>query len=130
VLNWIPRLELAVEPERLTLADGKTRVEVEPRIWVSEDGRIVGLGRPSVEGGRPIDVLEAAVKTDPERFDALVKLFRRLFALVQGDGLFRIRPRVRVHGIAALRPLLDECAEDLIRDALVHAGAAKVEFAA
>jgi hypothetical protein len=35
-----------------------------------------------------------------------------------------------VHGAAVLRPLLNGLEERFVRDALLHAGASKVEFAA
>lgn len=44
--SWIPRLkyEVVIEPERITFANGDVRVEVEPRLWVSEDGRVLSVG--------------------------------------------------------------------------------------
>jgi hypothetical protein len=135
--SWIPRLkyEVLIEPERITFANGDVRVEVEPRLWVSEDGRILGVGaRPLERSGRAIEVFGPAAPAEAPRFearfDALVQLFRHLIRVAQKPAVFMLRPHVRVHGAAVLRPLLNGLEERFVRDALLHAGASKVEFAA
>jgi hypothetical protein len=135
--SWIPRLkyELLIEPERITFANRDVRVEVEPRVWVREDGRILGVGtRPLDKSGRAIEVFGPAASAEAPRFDArfdaLVQLFRHLMRVAQKAAVITLRPHVRVHGAASLRSLLNGREEQFVRDALLHAGAAKVEFAA
>ena len=135
--SWIPRLkyEVLIEPERITVANRDVRVEVEPRVWVAEDGRILGVGYPPLDKrGRAIDVFGPAAPAEAPRFearfDALVMLFRYLIRVAQKAGMFALRPHVRVYGAASFRPLLNGREEQFVRDALVHAGASKVEFAA
>jgi hypothetical protein len=135
--SWIPRLkyEVLIEPERITFANGDVRVEVEPRLWVSEDGRILGVGaRPLERSGRAIEVFGPAAPAEAPRFearfDALVQLFRHLIRVAQKPAVFMLRPHVRVHGAGVLRPLLNGLEQHFLRDALLHAGASKVEFAA
>lgn len=131
--SWIPRLnyEIVLDSRRITFTDGDVRVELEPRIWVSDDGRLVEVGayRPPA-GARPIELFEPAAPDDPSRFDALVKLFRHVFKVMQDRSLFRIRPWVRVRGVAALRPLLNGYEEEVVRHALLQSGAVNVEFVA
>lgn len=145
--SWIPRLkyDIRIEPERITFANSDVRVEVEPRVWVSEDGRILGFGvNPPGGSGRAIEVFEPAAaahqrvprelavvrSAELPRFDALVQLFRHLILVAQKAAVIKLRPHVRVHGAASLRSLLNGYEEPFVRDALLQAGAAKVEFAA
>ena len=135
--SWFPRLkyEVVIAPERITFANDDVRVEVEPRLWVSDDGRILGVGDPPLDkSGRAIEVFGPAGSAEAPRFearfDALVQLFRHLIRVAQKAAVIHLRPHVRVRGVALLRPLLDGREEHFVRDALLHAGAAKVEFAA
>jgi hypothetical protein len=137
MLSWIPRLnyEVLIEPERITFANSNVRVQVEPRIWLSDDGRIIGVGlRPLDRSGRAIDVFGPAAPAEAPRFearfDALVKLFRHLILVAQKAALVKLRPHVRVYGADSLRSLLNGLEQQFVRDALLHAGASKVEFAA
>jgi hypothetical protein len=136
MFGWFrrPRYELLIEPERFTLADGAVRVEVEPCLSVAENGRIVGLGgRPSDRSGQVVELLGPVSPTEPprfeERFAAFVAVFRHLIRAAQQTPLFTLRPDVIVHGASVLRPLLDGHEQRFLREALVSAGATKVEFA-
>ena len=129
--RWIPRLtyEITVAPGQITVSDGRERVEVEPRVCVSDDGRVLGVGDESpAERGRVITLFQPAGSEEPLRFDALVALFRYLLSLLQERNVFKLRPWVRVHGVAALRPLLNGYEQEVIRQALLRSGAANVEF--
>ena len=130
--RWIPRLsyDITVAPQQITVSDGKEQVEVEPRICISDDGRVIGVGDGSpAERGRAIALFEPADSEEPARFDALVILFRYLLSRLQERNVFKLRPWVRVHGVAALRPLLHGYEEEVIHQALLRSGAANVEFA-
>jgi hypothetical protein len=131
VPKWIPQLnyEIIMGLERITFSDGEVRVDVEPRLWVSNDGRIVGVGdRPSDGSGRPIPLFEQSSADETPRFDALVKFFRYVISVMQRTRLFTMRPYVRVHGATSLRPLLNGYEEEIVRQALLQSGAAKVVF--
>ncbi len=132
--SWIPKFEAVIEPERITLAGRDVRVEVEPRVWVAEDGRILGVGvQPPDRSGRAIELFGPAAPAEAPRFEgrfnALVQLFRHLIRVAARPTIFMLRPRVRVRGAASFRALLDGREEQFVRDALLHAGASKVEFA-
>ncbi|MDQ3995960.1 MAG: hypothetical protein M3303_02965 [Gemmatimonadota bacterium] len=134
--SWFPsrKYEAVIEPERISLGNDTVRVEVEPRVWVGEDGRILGLGaRPPETSGRAIDVFGPATPAEAPRFEArfgaLVQLFRHLIRATHNSALFALRPHVRVHGAASFRAVLGGREEQFVRDALIHAGASKVEFA-
>lgn len=129
--SWLPRLsyEIVIGLERITFSDGEVRTAVEPCLWVSDDGRVTGVGeRPSDRSGRPIALFEPAPADDTPRFDALVKFFRFVISLMQSPHVFKLRPYVRVHGIASLRPLLNGYEEEIVRQALLQSGAARVVF--
>jgi hypothetical protein len=135
MLSWLrrPSYDLLIEPERITLANRVVRVEVEPRLSVAESGRVleVGAGRPEQAG----EVVELLGPVSPEerpqfekRLGAFVAVFRHLILAAQKNSLVTLRPDVRVHGASVLRPLFDGQEQTFLRDALVHAGATKVEF--
>jgi hypothetical protein len=129
-----PSYDLLIEPERFVLADGIVHVEVEPRLSVAESGRIIGVGiRTSAQTDRVVELLgpvSAAERPQfEERLTAFVAVFRHLFAAALGKSVFRLRPDIRVHGASVLRPLFDGKEQQFLRDALVHAGATKVDFA-
>ena len=132
--SWIPDMSyhVVIEPRRITFVNGNVRVEVAPRLCVGEDGRLLGVGdeRPGGGGGRVIELFEPAQPDEPPRFDALVSFFRYVMAVTMESTLFKLRPLVQVRGAALLRPLLHGYEEELIRHALLQAGAAKVVFAA
>jgi hypothetical protein len=133
VPSWFPRLsyEIVIGPERITFSDGEVRTAVEPCLWVSEDGRIIGVGeRPADRSGRPIALFAPAPADDTARFDALVKFFRFVISLMQSAHVFKLRPYVRVHGVASLRPLLNGYEQEIVRQALLQSGAARVVFSA
>ena len=136
MLGWFrrPTYNLFIEPGRITLADPVVRVEVEPRLCVAENGRIVGVGgRTQQQSGRVIELLGPVSPAEPPRFEerhaAFVAVFRHLILAAQKTSVFILRPSVRVHGASVLRPLLDGYEQQFLRDALVHAGATAVEFA-
>jgi hypothetical protein len=136
MFRWLrrPRYELLIEPERFTLADGVVRVEAEPRLSVTEDGRILGLGvRASDRSGQVVELLGPVSPAEPprfeERFAAFVAVFRHLMLAAQKKSLLAVRPYVTVHGASVLRPLLGGHEQRFLREALVSAGATKVEFA-
>lgn len=136
MLKWFrrPTYDLLIEPERITLANDVVRVEVEPRLTVAEGGRIVSVGARSAEqGGRVVELLGPISQAErppfEERFGAFVAVFRHLMRAAHNSAMFALRPDVRVHGASALRPLLDGHEHRFLREALVQAGAVKVEFA-
>jgi hypothetical protein len=136
MLRWFrrPSYDVLIEPERITLASGDVRVEVEPRLSVTENGRIIGVGgRTSAQSGRVLELLGPVAPAErpqfEERLAAFVAIFRHLIRAAQKTSLFILRPDVRVHGASVLRPLLEGREHQFLRDALVHAGATKVEFA-
>jgi hypothetical protein len=53
-----------------------------------------------------------------------------VFSLIRSQPVFQVRPRVHVHGVAALRPMLNGYEEEIVRQALLQSGAAQVTFAA
>jgi hypothetical protein len=138
MLGWFrrPTYDLLIEPDRITLANGVVRVEVEPRLSVAESGRIVGVGmRTSEQSGRVVELFGPVSPAERPRFEerlaAFVAVFRRLILAAQKNPLLpTLRPDVRVHGASVLRPLLDGHEQRFLREALVNAGATKVEFAA
>lgn len=137
MLGWFrrPSYDLLIEPERITLADRGVRVEVEPRLSVADNGRIIGVGgRTAAQSGRVIELLGPVSPAEPPRFEerhaAFVAVFRHLIRAAQKTSMFILRPNVRVHGASVLRPLLDGHEQRFLREALVHAGATTVEFAA
>jgi hypothetical protein len=136
MFRWFrrPRYDLLIEPERFTLADGVVRVEVEPRLSVAENGRIIGVGDHTSQGTDRVVELFGPVSPAErpqfeERLAAFVAVFRHLFSAALGKSVFRLRPDIRVHGASVLRPLFDGQEQQFLRDALVHAGATKVDFA-
>jgi hypothetical protein len=137
MLGWFrrPRYDLLIEAERITLADGAVRVEVEPRLSIAENGRIIGVGgRSSAQSGRVLELLGPISLTErpqlEERLGAFVAVFRHLILAAQKSSALRLRPDIRVHGASVLQSLLGGNEQSFLRDALVHAGATKVEFAA
>ena len=135
MLRWLRRrhYDLLIEPERITLADGAIRVEVEPRVSVAERGRIVGVGaRASEQSVRVVELLGPVSPTErpqfEERLAAFVAVFRHLILVAQKKSVVALRPNVRVHGASVLRPLFNGHEQSFLRDALVRAGATKVEF--
>jgi hypothetical protein len=125
----------APSPRRMFPAAGAVRVEAEPRLWVADNGRIIAVGgRPSERTGRVVELFgPVAPEERPQfeaRLDAFVSVFRHLFIAAEKASVFRKRPDVNVHGASVLRPLFDGHEQTFLRDALVHAGATKVEFAA
>jgi hypothetical protein len=135
MFGWLkrPRYDLLIEPERLTLASGQVRVEVEPRLTVAENGRIVSVGaRTSAQIGRTVELLGPPRQDErprfEERFSGFEAVFRHLFRAAQKSAL-ALRPDVRVHGASLLRSVLDGEEQRFLREALVGAGAVKVEFA-
>jgi hypothetical protein len=136
MLRWFrrPSYDLLIEPERITLAGLTVRVEVEPRLAVDANGRITAVGgRPPEQGDRVIELLAPVSAAErpqfEERLGAFVAVFRHLFRAAQKGAVFAIRPNVRVHGVAVVRPLFSGREQQFLLDALVHAGATKVEFA-
>jgi len=136
MLDWFrrPSYDLLIEPERITLANGVVRVEAEPRLSVAESGRILGVGRGRSEpAGQVVELLGPVWPEERPRFEkrlaAFVAVFRHLMRAAHRNAIFAVRPDVRVHGVSVLRPLLDGREQSFLRDALVHAGANKVEFA-
>jgi hypothetical protein len=136
MLGWFrrPRYDLLIEPGRITLANGVVRVEVEPRLTVAENGRIIAVGgRASERSNRVVELLGPVSPAERPRFEerlaAFVAVFRHLIRVAQKKSVFMLRPDVRVHGASVLRPLLDGHEQRFLREALVHAGATKVEFA-
>jgi hypothetical protein len=136
VLRWFrrPSYDLLIEPERITLANNSVRVEVEPRLTVAESGRIVAVGgRAKAQSGRVVELLGPASPAERPRFEerwtGFVAVFRHLMRAAQKNAVFAVRPHVRVHGASVLWPLLDRQDEGFLREALVSAGATKVEFA-
>jgi hypothetical protein len=137
MLGWFrrPSYDLLIEPERITLANGVVRVEVKPRLFVAENGGIVGVGvRTSEQSGRVVELFGPVSPAERPRFEerlaAFVAVFRHLIRAAQKNAILGLRPDVRVHGASVLRPLLDGHEQRFLREALVHAGATKVEFAA
>jgi hypothetical protein len=129
-----PSYDLLIESERITLANRDVRVEVEPRVTVAENGRIVAVGgRAGEESGRVVELLGPVSQAErpgfEERYGGFEAVFRHLIRAALKNALIAVRPHVRVHGAAVLRPLLDGQEERFLREALVHSGAAKVEFA-
>jgi hypothetical protein len=129
-----PRYDLLIEPERIAVAAGDVRVEVEPRLWVADNGRIIAVGvRPSEGIGRVIELFAPLAPSErPQleaRLDAFVSVFRHLFRVAQKGSLFMLRPDVHVRGASVLRPLLGGNEQSFLHDALVHAGATNVQFA-
>jgi hypothetical protein len=129
-----PSYDLLIEPERITLAKGNVRVEVEPRLTVAENGRIVSVGgRAPEQTGRVVELLGPARQEErprfEQRFSAFESVFRHLFRAAHKGALFALRPDVRVHGASLLRPLLGGEEQRFLREALQGAGAVKVEFA-
>src|SRR5688572_23791826 len=122
MLGWfrLPRYELLIESDRITLADNRVRVEVEPRLSVAPSGRVLELLGPVSPAERP---------QFEERLAAFVAVFRHLIRAAQRKTVFALRPHVRVYGASLLRPLFDGHEQQFLRDALVHAGATRVEFA-
>jgi len=136
MLGWfrLPRYELLIESDRITLADNRVRVEVEPRLSVAPDGRIIGVGiATSEQSGRVLELLGPVSPAErpqfEERLAAFVAVFRHLIRAAQRKTVFALRPHVRVYGASLLRPLFDGHEQQFLRDALVHAGATRVEFA-
>jgi hypothetical protein len=136
MLGWFrrPSYDLLIEPERITLADGVVRVEVEPRLSVAESGRILEVGgRTSEQTGRVIELLGPVSPAEGPRFEerlaAFVAVFRHLMRAAQKNAVLALRPSVCVHGASVLRPLLGGHEQRFLREALVNAGATKVEFA-
>ena len=137
MFGWFqhPRYDLLIKPERITLANGVVRVEVEPRLSVAETGRIIGVGgRPSERAGRVIELLGPVSPAERPRFEerrrAFVAVFRHLICAAQKKFVLKLRPHVRVHGASVLHPLLEGHEQRFLREALEHAGAMTVEFAA
>jgi hypothetical protein len=136
MLKWFrrPTYDLLIEPERITLANNAVRVEVEPRLTLAEGGRIVSVGGRSAEQAcRVVELLGPVSQAErprfEERFGAFVAVFRHLMRAAHNSAIFALRPDVRVHGASVLRPLLDGHEQRFLREALVNAGALKVEFA-
>ena len=137
MFGWFkrPSYDLLIEPERITLANAAVRIEVEPRLSVAETGRILRVGgRPSEQSGRVIELLGPVSPDERPRFEerhgAFVAVFRHLMRAAQKKIALTIRPHVRVHGASMLHPLLDGDEQRFLREALTHAGATTVEFAA
>jgi hypothetical protein len=136
MLSWFkrPSYDLLIEPERITLANQKVRVEVEPRLTVAENGRIVSVGgRTAAQSARVIELLGPVSPEErprfEERFGGFQAVFRHLLRAALKNAVLAVRPHVRVHGASLLRPLLDGREQTFLRDALTGAGATKVEFA-
>ena len=136
MLGWfrLPRYELLIASDRITLADSRVRIEVEPRLSVAPSGRIIGVGvATSGQSGRVIELLGPVSPAErpqfEERLAAFVAVFRHLIRAAQRKTVFTLRPHVRVHGAAVLRSLLDGNEQRFLHDALVQAGATHVEFA-
>jgi hypothetical protein len=136
MLGWLrrPTYDLLIEPERITLAKGKVRAQVEPRITLGDRGRIVSVGAQTPgHGGRVVELLGPVSQTErprfEERFNCFQATFRHLMRVAQKGSILALRPDVRVHGAAVLGRLLDVDVQAFLRDALVGAGAVKVEFA-
>lgn len=136
MVGWLrrPTYDLVIEAERITLANDDVRVEVEPRLTLAEGGRIVAVGgRAETQSGRVVELLGPVSQAERPRFEerhaAFVAVFRHLMRAIHKSSMFALRPDVRVHGASLLRPLLDGHADRFLREALVNAGALKVEFA-
>jgi hypothetical protein len=136
MLGWfrLPLYELLIESDRITLADNRVRVEVEPRLSVAASGRIIGVGAATSEqSGRVLELLGPVSPAErpqfEERLGAFVAVFRHLIRAAQSKTVFALRPQVRVYGSSVLRPLFDGREQQFLRDALLHAGATTVEFA-
>ena len=137
MFGWLkrPNYDLLIEPERITLANGEVRVEVEPRLTLGDGGRIVRVGaRTSEHSGRVVELLGPARQEErprfEERFCGFEAIFRHLFRAVQKNAMLALRPDVRVHGASLLRGLLGGEEQRFLREALQGAGAMNVEFAA
>jgi len=129
--RWFPDTEydVVIEPDRITFAYGDARAEVAPRVSISDVGKLTGVGDEARRApGRVVELFEPAQPDEPARFDTLVTFFRYVLALTMTGHLFRVRPTVRVRGVGALRGLMNGYEEQVVRDALLRAGAARVEF--
>jgi hypothetical protein len=125
--------DLLIEAERFTLTNSQVRVEVEPRLTIGEGGRILSVGGRTQPNGRVVELLGPARPEElprfEERFRAFEVVFRHLIRAALKNAIFAVRPNVRVHGASVLRPLLNGQEQRFIREALMGARAAKVEFA-
>jgi hypothetical protein len=129
-----PTYDLLIEPERITLANAKVRVEIEPRLTIAEGGRIVSVGGRAQQMGRVVELLGPARQEErprfEERFLGFEAIFRHLLRAAQNSAMFALRPDVRVRGASLLRGVGIGGDEQLfLREALQGAGAVKVEFA-